>query len=158
MHSLAYEVYFPLFVHSSTLMKSPIVLPIPSMISGSQNSIGRQNSLTHIGAANIFSFSGLYHSSQYLMNRPTLFIKYGPSSNILSLSFRFAKITVKKPLAPNLSSICPFGLHLWRIHLDKSSSDGLYPTTCKSEHDLSYSCHIPPVCCWVLHTWVFSAP
>lgn len=56
------------------------------------------------------------------MKNLALLKKYGPSSKILYLSSRFEKITMKKPFAPSLRSVWPFGYHRCWIHLINSFS------------------------------------
>lgn len=74
-----------------------------------------------------FSFFGLYLSYHNFMNNPTLLKKYWSFLNNLFLYSIFEKITDKKPFAPILRSMCPFGFHFFWIHPTNALSIGQMP-------------------------------
>ena len=84
--------------------------------------------MIRIGKKYRSSLYGLNFSFHGLRNSPTELKKYGPPSNILFLSSRLQKMTVKKPLAPKCRSKCSRGFHVTLIHQSKSFSDGQIPT------------------------------
>jgi hypothetical protein len=103
-------------VISEVLKKFLRELLIPSKISWSQNSCGREYNLIQIGVAMKSCFSGENLSVEGQKCIPIDLNNYGSFSNTLSRSSILENTVVKNPLEPSLSFIWPLGFHVVFIH------------------------------------------